>query len=152
MITPTPTRHWLAGWFHFPVPGQPFIGRGADVHSWEESATWLRQQLLEHAPQWEAVTVATMHRRAEPPFDLLSFTDHTDFVDHGLVLRKERGVWASDGQRCFYIIRDDTPPAPEDAGEGTPPLHMSLPPIVPDFAQGGPLPVRHIAPQLAPTG
>ena len=154
MTTPAPPQRWLAGWFHFPPPYERFTGRGADATSWKGAQAWLSQQLLEHVSQWGPLTVGTMHRRPEPPFDLLSFSDHADFVEHGLPLRQDRGVWASDGERCFYIIRDDTPAASDadTATEGTPPLHMSLPPIVPQFLQGEPLPVRHIAPALVPTG
>lgn len=155
MTTPAPPQRWLAGWFHFPPPYERFTGRNSDIDSWDESATWLREQILEGAPEWGTAEVATMHRQGQPPYDVLSFPDHAAFVDQGLILRKGRGVWAFDGQRCFYIIRDDS--GPESAhsaipSEYTPPLHMSLPPIVPQFLEGEPLPVRHIAPALAPTG
>jgi hypothetical protein len=148
--SPLPQR-WLAGWFHFPPPYEQFSGRRHDVHSWDESAAWLRREILEGAPEWGAAEVTTFHRQGQPPFDVMCFPDHAAFVDQGLVLRKGRGVWASDGERCFYIIRDDTKADAEVVGEGTAPLHMSLPPIVPDFA-GEPLPVRHVAPPLVPVG
>lgn len=155
MTTPTPPHRWLAGWFHFPRPDERFIGRAGYADSWEESAAWLRQQILEGAPEWGSAEVTTMHRHSQPPFDILSFPDHEAFVDQGLVLRKGRGVWASDGDRSFYIIRDDSGPESAPSAipdEGTPPLHMSLPPIVPQFVSGEALPVRHIAPPLVPTG
>jgi hypothetical protein len=153
MTTPAPPQRWLAGWLDFSPPYERFTGRNADIHSWDESAAWLRHQILEHAPEWGPSEVATMHRRDKPPFDILSFPGHEAFVQEGLPLRRDRGVWASDGQRCFYIIRDHTPPpVHEAADEGTPPLHMSLPPIVPQFVPGEALPVRHIAPPLVPAG
>jgi hypothetical protein len=152
-MTTSPPQRWLAGWFHFQPPYETFTGRNADVHSWDESAAWLRREMLEGVPTWGTSEITTMHRQAGPPFDVLSFPDHEVFVNQGLVLRKDRGVWAFDGERCFYIIRDDS--GPESAqgvisSEGTPPLHMSLPPIVPEFLRGEPLPIRHTTPVLAP--
>lgn len=153
MSAPTSPQRWLAGWFHFPPPYDTFTGRAADVHSWDESAAWLRREILEGVPAWGTSAIATMHRHTQAPFDMLSFPDHEAFVDQGLVLRKGRGVWASDGHRCFYIIHDEAGPESTQSaipGGETPPLHMSLPPIVPQFLQGEPLPLRHIAP--APVG
>lgn len=153
MTTPAPPQRWLAGWFEFAPPYEHFNSRRADVHTWDESAAWLRREILEGTPEWGHAEVATMHRQSQPPFEILTFPDHAAFVDQGLILRKGRGVWAFDGKRCFYIIRDETQPDTDDlTAEATPPLRMGLPPIVPDFIQGEPLPVRHIAPPLVPAG
>lgn len=155
MTASVPPQRWLAGWFHFPPPYETFTGHATGTDAWDDAAAWLRQQIIDGAPDWGSAEIATMHRHSQPPYDLLSFPDHDAFIDQGLVLRKGRGVWASDGDRCFYIIRDEAAPESTHSAtfdEGTPPLHMSLPPIVPQFLEGEPLPVRHIAPALTPTG
>lgn len=124
MTTPTPQR-WLPGWFYFPnEEHERFAGRRTDALPWDAAAEWLRRELHEGAPEWGEHPTETMHREPQPPYGILLFPGCIAFADHGIPLRRNQGVWASDGQRCFYIIREDAPGNAEETLriEPVPPL------------------------------
>lgn len=124
MTTPIPQR-WLPGWFYCPTEDHiRFAGRRTDAMAWADAAAWLHRELYEGFEEWGPAPVESMHRAPAPPFAILAFEDCRAFADHALPLRQHQGVWGSDGQRCFYIIREEQPGAPAEAEVPVPPLAL----------------------------
>lgn len=122
MTTPIP-QQWLPGWFYFPSEQHTrFAGRQTKAMGWSDAASWLRRELHDNFDEWGAAPVQTMHRSRTAPYTIMVFEDCRAFADHGLGLRQHQGVWGSDGQRCFYIIREEHPGAPLDLDPAPPPM------------------------------
>lgn len=111
---------WLAGWFTIYDEGVTFVScHRTGAAPWPDAAAWLRDQLHQHAPEWEPTECTSMHVAGGQALGELAFPDCLQFITWALANRQGRGVWGQDADRWYYLIHAED-------GEGATPAVANL--------------------------